>query len=442
MGKTTTTKIISKKHLARLERERRRRHYLLTGVIAIVVVVLAVVGYGLLDQFVLKGLRPVAQVGDQKISLTEFQTRVRFNRYQAIQQYSYYSNLVSMFGTDQSFSAQFTQQLESIKSQLSSDGTNTMALNAVSDLIDEAVIAREAKTRNITVTDQEVDEELQSQFGFFPNGTPIPTITPTTAIEPTLSALQLTLTAPTLTPTVDVKQPTTTPTMTPTAEPTAEVEPTEADVTPTVEITETPEPTATAYTMEGYQSQLKVTIDEMKKIQFSEQDLRKVVYNSLLRKKLEAAITADEKPEQEQVWARHILVADEAAAKAVLERLNKGEDWYKVCAEVSTDSGSKDEGGDLGWFGKAQMIEEFETAAFSLEVGKTSEPIKTSYGYHIIQVLGHETRALTAAQFDELRSTKFNEWLTTQKEAEDIQQFDTVWEGVVPMEPTLDANAQ
>ena len=84
--------------------------------------------------------------------------------------------------------------------------------------------------------------------------------------------------------------------------------------------------------------------------------------------------------------ARHILVDDEATAKTVIERLNAGEDFATIAKELSIDTASGAEGGELGWFGFGQMVAEFEDAAYALEVNKVSEPVQTSYGYHIIEV--------------------------------------------------------
>ena len=102
------------------------------------------------------------------------------------------------------------------------------------------------------------------------------------------------------------------------------------------------------------------------------------------------------------VKARHILVRfdssitdktqQEAAAKKKIDeidaRLKAGEDFAKVASEASEDPGSKEKGGDLGWFKKGRMVPEFENAAFSLKKGQVSEPIKSSFGYHIIKVEG------------------------------------------------------
>ena len=83
--------------------------------------------------------------------------------------------------------------------------------------------------------------------------------------------------------------------------------------------------------------------------------------------------------------ARHILVADEKTAKEVEDKLKKGEDFAKLAKEYSQD-GSAAEGGELGWFTVGTMVPEFNDAAYALELNKVSEPVKTEFGYHIIEV--------------------------------------------------------
>jgi peptidyl-prolyl cis-trans isomerase D len=107
---------------------------------------------------------------------------------------------------------------------------------------------------------------------------------------------------------------------------------------------------------------------------------------------------ADDFVRPEEVRARHILVkvdesqsAEEAEAKmaAARARLARGEAFEQVAAAVSEDPGSKDRGGDLGYFGRGRMIQEFESAAFGAAPGTLVGPVRTSFGLHLIEVLDH-----------------------------------------------------
>ena len=86
-----------------------------------------------------------------------------------------------------------------------------------------------------------------------------------------------------------------------------------------------------------------------------------------------------------EVRARHILVPTEEIALETISRL-ENEDFEIVAGEVSVDPGSKDMGGDLGFFARNVMVPEFEEAAFALELGEVSDPVQTDYGYHIIKL--------------------------------------------------------
>lgn len=103
------------------------------------------------------------------------------------------------------------------------------------------------------------------------------------------------------------------------------------------------------------------------------------------------------------ISAKHILISTsngrseeeaEKEAKEIIKRLDKGEDFSEIAKEKSDDPGSKDNGGDLGYFGKGETVKEFEDAAYALNVNEyTKEPVKTSYGYHIILKTGQKDKA-------------------------------------------------
>ncbi len=104
-------------------------------------------------------------------------------------------------------------------------------------------------------------------------------------------------------------------------------------------------------------------------------------------------------PPMPEIHARHILVPTEDEAKAALARIKKGEDFAKVATELSKDPAS--EGGDLGWFTKDRMVPEFADAAFKLEPGQVSDPVKSQFGWHIIKV--EEKRMQTFPPFEQVK---------------------------------------
>jgi len=134
-------------------------------------------------------------------------------------------------------------------------------------------------------------------------------------------------------------------------------------------------------------------------------------------KKIYDAKIAGMKPEEE-IHARHILVATEAEAKEVKERLVKGEDFATVAKEKSKDPSA--EGGDLGFFGRGQMLKPFEDAAFALKVGEISDPVQTQFGWHIIKVEEKRTRPLPT--FDQVKDTIISQ-LTSQKAKDTLKQL-------------------
>jgi len=85
------------------------------------------------------------------------------------------------------------------------------------------------------------------------------------------------------------------------------------------------------------------------------------------------------------VRASHILVSSEREASRILDDIRKGKEFSEMAKRYSSCPSGKS-GGDLGFFGKGQMVKEFEDAAFSLKDGELSKPIKTQFGYHIIKV--------------------------------------------------------
>lgn len=442
----------TKKHVARLERERRQTRAILYIFIGILVIVVGLLLYGWLDINYFQLNRAVAKAGENEISLRQFEARVRLRRRQLLNEYNMYVQYYQYFGLD------VTQQVDNITKTL--DGTVDLGQGVLDQMIEEELIRQEAAKRGITVSEQELDEYIQTAFQYTPNGTPTPSPTPTTVITPTVppEAYEIVTITPTPTNTPEVTatlEVTATPEITETGEvtgtpgatgtaepsPTATLAPTETPTetptaSPTVGPTETATPTATPYTLEGFQGEYQKSVEGFSNIGISAEQYRALFETELLRTKLFDAITADVPHAEEQLWARHILLADEASAKAVLERLKAGEDFGALAAELSQDPGSGSKGGDLGWFSKGAMVAPFEEAAFKLKPGEISDPVQSDFGYHIIQVIARQERPFSADQYEAKRNQVFQDWLTKAKEDYGVETFD-IWASRVPTEPNL-----
>jgi len=114
------------------------------------------------------------------------------------------------------------------------------------------------------------------------------------------------------------------------------------------------------------------------------QHAKKSITEEAMRKVYDDAIK--QMQTEEEVRARHILVAKEDEAKAIVADLKKGGNFEEIAKAKSIEPGAKESGGDLGYFTKEQMVPEFADAAFKLEKGKVSDPVQTQFGWHVIKV--------------------------------------------------------
>ncbi len=354
------TSSLTKKQASRRRREEKQRRliWIITGSVAAAVVLILALG------LILQNIQVVAMVNGEKIRLPEYQNRVRFQYYNLIHQGVVQAGALSQL--DQTQQASFYQSI-------------------VEDMIEEILIRQEAQKMGLTVSEQEIEAEIEKTWFQYYRVPPTPTPTPTENPEATA---------------------------TPTADPNATPEP-----------ESTPEPTATPYTQEAFQERFKTFKSQViKRSGISEKDFRRMVEADLLRTKLQQSLIAEVPTQEDQVWlrygsaqdetdalskiaaymagseeqvhARHILVATQAEAEAIFGRLEAGEDFAVLAAELSLDTSNKDEGGDLGWFGRGMMVAPFEAAAFTGEVGLYPFPVETDFGFHVIEILGKEVRPI------------------------------------------------
>ena len=129
----------------------------------------------------------------------------------------------------------------------------------------------------------------------------------------------------------------------------------------------------------------------MKDMKFTDEQLKKE-YDELVTKL----------PKKQEMKAAHILVENEDQAKEIQAKVNAGENFAELAKAYSLDPGSKDQGGDLGWFEAGMMVPEFSAAAAALKPGETTkEPVKSQFGYHIIKL--EETRDVPPPAFEAVK---------------------------------------
>jgi len=411
--------VLHKKHVARLQRENQQSRIILYAFIGIVAAVVLLLGYGFLDINYLQLQKPVAKVGNVEILVNQFEPRVRMQRQQLLAQFNQYSQYGQLFGMD------VQTQLAQIQAQL--DSPTTIGQSVLDQMINEQLIRLEAQKRGITVSDAELVESKQSSFAYYPNGTPTSAPTATEVVMPEVPAAAFEVV--TITP---IPSATATPEVTATSAATLAPE-----ATATAGPTSTAEPTATPYTQTGFESKFNESKDSFAKLGLKEKDYLSFFDIQILQTKLQDAITADVPHTETQVWARHILVSDEATALNIIEKLKSGEDFAALAKEFSTD-GSASTGGDLGWFGTGAMVPEFEAAAYALEKpgDYTLTPVKSEFGFHIIQLIAKQDRPLTADQYDAAKNKVFTDWLTAARDEYGVETFD-IWMEHIPTNPNF-----
>lgn len=433
---------LTRKEIRQSHRDRERNRKLMMWMGVALGLAALVIVWGLVSEFILKPSSAIAQVGDTKIEVRDFWKRVH------LQQNQLYNQLVNLANLEQQFGNQgfFTAQINQLQGTLSSPfalGSQVQNL-----MIDEVLIRREAAARGLSVSDEEVDARLREQVASGQGAVTEPQATATSegALAATATATSWT---PTPTPTLDIS----------------------ATITATATAVATPEPpptlpilTAISYTT-GL-ADVEKNLEDVAGMSLAE--YREVLRAQLLREKLSEVI-GEEKvaAAQEEVHARHILLRvitptpsptplpegfptpeptltptplpegfptptptpalrDDAATLALANELRQrilaGEDFAALATQYSDDPGSGANGGDLGWFARGAMVPSFDEAAFSLPLNQVSEPVKSDFGYHLIEVLEKDSnRPKEESALQQERQQAFDAWLKEQEALPEIQ---------------------
>ncbi len=436
--------IKTKKHQAREQREAKQTRTIIIITSVIGAIILGLVGYGIIDNLIVRPRTPIAEVGETVIRLDEFESQVQYTRIQLLNQVYQYYTYAQQFGE---YGASFLQTAQSLAAQLSQP--ITVGSDVLDEMIDDILVREAAEEMEITVSEDEIDEALENAFGFFPDGTPTPSATATIVSTPTLSETQLALITLTSTPTA---LPTESADTTPSSEgeegageeaegeqenlPT-DSKPEQLDSTLAPELSPTPSLTPTVYTTKIFADNIKEFNKSYSIYDFDINNLRDIFEVALMRTKIMEVVSADLVPVKDEVWARHILVETEDEALDVLAKLNEGGDFHELAAEYSTDESNSADGGNLGWFDEERMVQAFSDVAFLLEEGEISDPVETTFGFHIIQVLGKRESQVLSADFESMKLDTFNSWLLDlRNERDDIGYYEG-WEEYIPTTPEV-----
>jgi parvulin-like peptidyl-prolyl isomerase len=380
--------------MARAERERLQRRWILTAVISTIVIVIGVIGYGFYDSMVVQPRLRIASVNGDEITKAQFRGRMRIIQRELAAQLNQYIQMESFFGSDPSV----LQSLRSVEAQIETQLANPEVLgrDVLDTMIVEAIIRQEADAREISVTEEEVAEDIELSFNYFANGTPTPlpstTLASTATVDPTAAAG-------------------TTPTSTSTLAPTPAESP-------------TPFPTATPYTRELFDQDYRSFLSSLSDWDVREADYLAFVTARLLREKLRADFDPEIEREQEHVQLQHIVVEDEATADEVRQLLDEGSSWEELAAEYSVDLATANTSGDLGWMALGEIVRSFGQAglaAFVSEDGSITPPLETSDGWQLFRVVAHQQRPLSDEAFQIAADEAFDTWLTQLKDEAEVE---------------------
>lgn len=409
-------------HKSRAEREAEIQRYVLWGTAAALALVLVLVGAALFVDQVINPSRSIATVNDDDISVREFQKRVRFERVLSIERISTAINNAMEAGNT-TFEEAANEVISFEPYRTIWDELNIpdqMGLRVINDMIDDRLIQAEAEARGITVSQDDIDREIEAVFSFdrdtiaeleaetTPEPTPDPTATPTPLVSPTPSPV-------------------------PTATSTPETEPT---VTTTPFPTVAPPPTRTAAEQREVLGDVRDDFFTFARREagYSRDDVMNYFEMVALRTRLAEQVVENSETE---TWinSRHILVETEEEAQDIIDALNAGESFAALAQAKGTD-GTASRGGELGWASISNYVEDFADAIEEAPIGEIIGPVQSDFGYHVVQVREREERDADEAAIEFERSEAFNEWLTTQRQNQEANySISNIWPDYVPNDP-------
>jgi parvulin-like peptidyl-prolyl isomerase len=392
MAKTKAKgKNLTKRQLARREKEAQQNQILIWISIIIGVIIVAITLYGVITETA-KAKQPVARIGEETISATEFKTRQYYERWMArLQVYSYQELLnqaqsaeleqpngdqttdgTTTEGSENTYIQQLQITISNLESQLSEDLAGLFAGQVLDSMIEENLVLNEANQRSLSVSDEDIDLTIEEFMGFGASSV---------AVTDTLA---------------------------------------------------TPDPQLVEDTFEQFKTNV------LEPSRFSVEDFRLMIKAGLLREELKQVLSADVALEGDQVQATFLILPTEEQANTIQLRINEdGEDAANILTELDEDDAENTYGYETPWipigFIGTQISPDIERVAFNTPVGKASEPILgPAEQYYVIYVNGHEELPLSEEVLYQTRQEKYDTWLNELKNSQ-VEYLD--WQEAVLLRP-------
>jgi hypothetical protein len=412
----------SRKEVLLARKQRRQTRQIRIAIIGIASLLAAVILIGVINELFIKPSSPVAVVEGEEISMREWRERVVLQRAQLI---IGLENLAETFGQDIGQVQQFAGQQITLLEE-----PETLGQLVLDQLIDEHLIRQEAEARGITVSDADVQKEIEESFNYFAGAVPTPLPTPTETVIPTPSLTPI--------PTAVITEvlPTNTPFPSPTSGPTS-----------------TPLPTATAVSLESFQESFNETIDSFNELGVDEAEFRGIVRAQLYQDRLLEELAEEQELSDEamQVSFYYITTQSEEGAEEVMASIEESgflTAWNTIKSLPPTDTTEDSPiASEILWRTQDEIENlfgaEIADPAFNLDQNEPSEVIMipaTEEGapdrYSIIMVSGREMRPLSESALQAAKQEVLTSWLEEQR-LTGVEIFER-WRANVPRRPILD----
>ncbi len=412
----------SRKEVLMARKQQRQTRQVRLAVIGIGALLGIVLLIGVINEMIVKPGLPVAEVNGAEIVMRDWQERVRFQRAQLIISVE---ELAEAFGQDIGQVQQFAGQQINLL-----EDPETLGQLVLDQMIDEIIIQQAAADRGITVSDEDVQTEIEQTYSYFGGESPTPAPQPTETVMPTPSL------TPIPTQVITEVLPTSTPRPTATLGPTA-----------------TPQPTSTPVSLDAFQESYGETLQQFDDLGVSESEFREVVRSQILRERLTEALVEEQgvAEEAEQASFFYIVAETEEEAQQALADVEASgylTVWNTIRSEPpDPESESTLVASELLWRTREDVTsffgEEVAQTAFEAELEESSEIIVVESdtegeadSYYIIMVSGREVRPLTESAIAAAEQELFQAWLEGQR-GEGAEIFER-WRTAVPGRPILD----